>query len=629
MVISRAVLWGCPLFFVKCPCGGAIGGGGALRLLLRALLLLEMVIGDPQVSIARFGLSRRAIALSLTLALSSALTSVLPAPVQAQGLAGAYLAGRQAAYQNDYSAAAEYFTRALARDPSNPALLENATIAHLSAGRIDRALPIARKITADGPPSQVAQMVMVLDDIDRGAYGALLQRISEDRAIGPLVDGLVGAWAHLGMGDPRAALAAFDDLASKRGLGGFAAYHKALALASVGDFEGAEALFSDAQNGNMQMTRRGAIAHLSILSQLGRHADALGMLDGLFGPDLDPELRQIQALLQAGQTVPYTTARDAREGMAEVFYTVAGALLNEAADDFTLLYARMAQFLRPTHTDAVLMAANLLENLERYDLAVTAFKSVPRDDPSYHAAEQGRAEALRKDGRIDAAAEVLEQLAETHGDIATVHSSLGDLMRQMKEWEKAAAAYGRALDRYDSADRRQWFVYYARAISYERMGNWPLAEADFRRALELNPEQPQVLNYLGYSLVEKHQKLDEALDMIERAVAARPDSGYIVDSLGWVLYKLGRYSEAVVHMERATELMPVDPVVNDHLGDVYWAVGRKREAQFQWRRALSFVDGSESADDVNPDRIRRKIEAGLDQVLAEEGAPPLKIANDN
>ena len=161
------------------------------------------------------------------------------------------------------------------------------------------------------------------------------------------------------------------------------------------------------------------------------------------------------------------------------------------------------------------------------------------------------------------------------------------------------------------------------------MKNWDAAEADFRAALEIDPEQPQVLNYLGYSLVERQEKLDEALSMIERAVEARPESGYIIDSLGWVLYRMGRYEDAVSHMERAVELMPVDPVVNDHLGDVYWAVGRKLEAEFQWRRALSFVDPEDTDAEAKPDRIRRKLDVGLDVVLAEEGAKPLQVANDD
>ena len=130
-------------------------------------------------------------------------------------------------------------------------------------------------------------------------------------------------------------------------------------------------------------------------------------------------------------------------------------------------------------------------------------------------------------------------------------------------------------------------------------------------------------------MVEKQINLDEALEMIERAVAARPDSGYIVDSLGWVLYRLGRYDEAVGHMERAVELMPVDPVVNDHLGDVYWAVGRYREAEFQWKRALSFIDPDDTQNEADPERIRAKLDRGLDKVLEEEGAPPLKVANDD
>ena len=172
-------------------------------------------------------------------------------------------------------------------------------------------------------------------------------------------------------------------------------------------------------------------------------------------------------------------------------------------------------------------------------------------------------------------------------------------------------------------------MHYARAISLERLGEWPDAEAGFRKALELNPGHPQVMNYLGYSLVEKRIKLDEALDLIERAVAAEPNSGYIVDSLGWVLYRLGRYEEAVVHMERAAELMPIDPVVNDHLGDVLWLVGRFDEAEFQWRRALRFINAGETAQDADPERIRRKLDIGLDRVLADEGAEPLHVVEDS
>ncbi|MYM57250.1 tetratricopeptide repeat protein [Thalassovita mangrovi] len=549
------------------------------------------------------------------------------APLQAQGLAGSYLAARQAGMTADFKTAADYYTRALARDPSNPVLLESAARAQLSLGRLDRAVPVARKMEADGLRSQIAQMILMADDVENGRYAPLAERAVSDNGVGPLVDGLVAAWAKMGEGQVSAALDLFDAVGEKRGLKGFALYHRALALASVGDFESAAAIFAEHSGSDIQMTRRGAIAQVEILSQLERGEEGAAMIAELFGPDLDPVLRNMHEALSKGETLPFTVVRSPKDGVAEVFYSVAAALSSEAGQDYTLLYSRVAEFLRPDHTDAILMSAALLDDLQRYDLAVETYRKVDQNSPVFHAAELGRAEALRSAGRLDAAVEVLEQLARSHGDLAIVHVNLGDLMRQLHRYEEAVSAYDAALAVYDDADPSQWFIYYARAISYERLDEWEKAEKDFRTALELNPEQPQVLNYLGYSLVEQQIKLDEALDMIERAVAARPDSGYIVDSLGWVLFRLGRYDEAVPHMEHAAELMPVDPVVNDHLGDVLWAVGRKREAEFQWRRALSFVDYEDASGEVDPDRIRQKLDVGLDAVLAAEGAAPLKVAN--
>ncbi|OZB19829.1 MAG: hypothetical protein B7X55_02375 [Rhodobacterales bacterium 34-62-10] len=538
---------------------------------------------------------------------------------------GAYLAARQAVLLGDYAVAADYFTRALTRDPSNAMLLENAALSYLSLGDLDRALPIARKMEADGLQSQVASMILSAGEAREGQFDALLTRMAEERGTGPLVDGLTIAWSQMGKGDVSAALATFDRLTEESGLGPFAGYHKALALAMVGDFEGAEALFAAEAGGPLQLTRRAAIARVQILSQLDRDAEAVALLDQMFGTDLDPALSQMRMAVSAGEMLPFDLITNAQDGIAEVYHTVASFLRREAGDEYTLLFSRIASYLRPSHTDAILQSAALLEAMEKYELAVVTYKQVPATDPSFHAAELGRAEALRNLDKLDAASEVLEQLTRSHGTLPIVHVTLGDLMRQMERFGDAVTAYDTALSLYPAEDAAHWFIYYARAIAHERQDTWDKAEADFRKALELNPDQPQVLNYLGYSLVEKQIKLDEALDMIERAVAARPDSGYIVDSLGWVLYRLGRYDEAIVHMERAAELMPVDPIVNDHLGDVLWAVGRTREAQFQWTRALSFDPEEEDAV-----RIRRKLEVGLDVVLAEEGAQPLaRVANGN
>jgi len=377
------------------------------------------------------------------------------------------------------------------------------------------------------------------------------------------------------------------------------------------------------------MSRRAAMARAEILSQLGRNDHALDILSDAFGTGFDPALTAMADRLAVGETIPFTHVSGPSDGLAEVFFSIGQALRGETSDDYALVYARAATFLRPDHIDAILLSAQLLDSLNQFDLAGAAYRQVPPSSLAYHAAELGRAEALRSAAKPDAAIEVLENLALRYPTLPNIYTSLGDLHRQQEEYDKAAIAYDKAIDLTDEDSRSLWFLHYARGISFEREKDWPKAEADFRAALDLNPNQPQVLNYLGYSLVERREKLDEALEMIERAVAARPDSGYIVDSLGWVLYRLGRYEEAVGHMERAVELMPVDPIVNDHLGDVFWAVGRYREAEFQWSRALSFIDPEDTDSEADPERIRRKLDVGLDQVLQEEGAPPLKVADDD
>lgn len=561
-------------------------------------------------------------------ALAVLLSSSLALPVVADTGAGSYLAGRQAIYQSDYPAAERYYAQALRVDPKNTKLLESVVVARLALGELERALPIAEDIDALGLNLQAARMVIVANLAEDGKLDELLARDPETQGIGPLVDGLMIAWTHMGQGAVTKAMEQFDTVSTQNGLKEFALYHKAMALASIGDFEGAEEIFAANDGAVSQFSRRAALARTEVLSQLDRNAEALEFLENVFAAGTDPTIESYTGRLTEDKVLPFTHVGSAQDGMAEVFYSVGAALSAEAARDYVLLYARTAIFLRPDHVDALLLSAELLDALQQFDLAVDVYRQVPADSSDHHAAELGRAEVLSRSGKTDAAAEVLQSLAVQNPNLPGVHVALADLRRQQEDYAAAIPSYDTAITLSEEAASSSWFLHYARGISHERLKNWDKAEADFRRALELNPDQPQVLNYLGYSLVERQEKLDEALEMIERAVAARPESGYIVDSLGWVLFRLGRYDEAVDHMERAVELMPVDPVVNDHLGDVYWAVGRAREAEFQWKRALSFIDPEDTDGEADPERIRRKLEVGLDVVLDEEGADPLKVAND-
>ncbi|MBF9030771.1 tetratricopeptide repeat protein [Rhodobacterales bacterium HKCCE3408] len=548
----------------------------------------------------------------LTVALIAALA--LPVPAVAQGIAGAYLAARQAVIDGDHREAAIYYERALEADPENLTIISNALLARAALGDWDEAEALAARIPAGAEGRELAQIVEQVARIADGDIDGAIQAIGDGAGAGPLVDDLSRAWLMLGEGDISEASDLLETLASAGPLAEIAQYHLALIRAAVGDFEGADAIMSGEEFGPQVASSRGIQAHAQVMVQLGRTEDALQMLDAATAAAPDPAILGLRDAIAADTGAPYDFVVTPAKGVAEVFYTIARGLGTDSTGPLALIYARAAEVLAPDHTSAVLLAAEILEQAGQLELATETYRRVDAGDPLYLAAEIGRANALFELGREDTSVEVLERLARDFPDYATVYATLGDTLRRLERFGEAIDAYTEAVDRIDRDQSRYWFLFYTRGIAYERENMWEEAEADFRHALELNPDQPQVLNYLGYSLVEQRRNLDEALDMIERAVAAQPRSGYIIDSQAWVLYRLGRFEEAVEPMERAVELLPTDPILNDHLGDIYWMVGRYREAEFQWNRALSFDPEPEEAE-----RIRRKLDIGLDAVLEQEG----------
>ena len=545
------------------------------------------------------------------------------ASVASESLWGAYLAARSASMANDFSAAAEHYGRTLAMSPGRHSLTEAAMSARLALGEVDAASAMASELLDAGSNSQVARMIDVAMLAHGDDWADLSQALEGQEVIGALGDGLVGAWALLGAGEADAAMAEFDRLSQKSGFTAFARYHHALALGSVGEYADLLNLLREGAGG-MERSRRGAIAAAVALGQIGQHDDGAAYLDALFGVNADPVVADLKTRLSAGETVPFDMVETATDGIAEVYYSVASAMKDQTSDSYLLLYTRLAEALDPDHVDAKLLTATFLEDLGRYHLANQALARVPQASPAHLTAALQRADVLRAWNKPDAAIEVLEALSRSHPDTAEVLSDLGHVYRTQKRYDEARAAYDLALTSMKEADHHRWFVHYTRGIAHERLEDWPAAEEDFRASLALNPGQPQVLNYLGYSLVEKGQKLEEALDMIQEAVDARPENGYIRDSLGWAFYRLDRYEDAVRELEHAVELEATDAVINDHLGDALWAVGRKTEAEFQWHRALSLSP----KEDDRP-RIERKLAVGLDIVLTEEGEGLIRVANDD
>ncbi|MDA7987969.1 MAG: tetratricopeptide repeat protein [Alphaproteobacteria bacterium] len=276
-------------------------------------------------------------------------------------------------------------------------------------------------------------------------------------------------------------------------------------------------------------------------------------------------------------------------------------LRNAALDSISL-----ALILSDTDADTLYVSGSLWETLRDYESALAAYALVPADGALGWKAMLQRAQIHIYQDDYDAALALLEDLPDRweHHDRAFL---LGNLHRYREEWNESAAAYGEALERYPREGRGLWRLHYLRGIAYERGDMWPRAEQDFLSALELEPDEANVLNYLAYTWTEQDRNLDEALEMLERAIAFEPESGHIIDSLGWVYYKLGSFDLATRYLEAAASYLPDDPVVNDHLGDAYWRGGRLREARVQWRRALGGGDHPEGEE-----YLREKLENGLD-----------------
>ena len=562
------------------------------------------------------------------LLLGSALACLAPltagAEAQATSRAGAYLAARQAATGNDFAASALWHDKALAADPSNPTLLEGAVASHLALGDIDAAARYGRSFLRTGAKNQIAYLAVLAADIRAGDFARILQDQAAGNTIGALIDRLIVAWAKVGTGKMQDALADFDAIIKTPGTGAFGIYHKALALASTGDYEGADRLLTGPEAGAVMQLRRAVLARVQILAQLERNPEAMDLIDRSFGTRPDAAMADLRRRLAAGEPVAFDAARTATDGLAEVFFTLATALDQDADQTYVLLYARTAAALRPDHVEALMMSAGLLESLQQHDLASAAFGQVPESDPAFVAARIGQADAALRAGRTDDAVTLLQDLATQRPADEGVQTALGDALRRQGNCDTALTAYSAAIALVAEPMPGHWPMYYKRAGCYVQLDDWPKAEADFRLALDLAPNEPRLLNELGYTWVDRGVNLDQALGMIQRAVAASPDVGYIVDSLAWAYYRLGRYGEAVAPQEKASRLMPVDPIVTDHLGDIYWMVGRKREAKFQWRRALSF-----EPEDAEKARIQRKLDVGLDQVLSEETAAATSAEGSN
>ncbi len=536
--------------------------------------------------------------------------------------AGNYLAALVASADRDTPAAALYSREALRADPRNADLVERAFAAALADGDVASGFSLADRLLARDPSNSLARLAVAVRAIAEGQFVAARAQMAAGEAgrAHDVTTTLLTAWSYAGAYDLRHALETLDRVRDPSVIV-FRDYHAGLIADVLGDAPEAQRRLKAAYDADKN-TLRLADAYARFLA---RHNDVEGAKK--IYADFDrliphhPLIVSATADLTAGKPLA-PVVRNARDGAAEVLYGLGGAGTRQGDELAALIYLRLALYLRPDHDLAAVTVANLFEDLKRNDAAIRAYQLVPTSSPMYESAQIQAGLELDSIGRADDAMARLKEIVAANPKDSEAWSALGNLQRTAKNYEDAAASYDKAIELVGTPDRSNWTLFYFRGICFERAKQWPKAETDFKKALELYPDQPSVLNYLGYSWVDQGVNLDEAFKMLRRAVDLRPSDGYIVDSLGWAYYKLGHYQEATDELEKAIDLKPADPVVNDHLGDAYWRVNRRTEAHFQWNHARDM--GPEPED---LPKILHKIEFGLpDEPSKDESAAPLAPA---
>ena len=527
--------------------------------------------------------------------------------IEGTSLSGSYLAGRFAGKQRDMDAAGQYFQQALRDDPNNAVLIERVFIFDLSDGKIASAEDYAERVLSFNSQHRMARFVLGLRDVRLKRFVKARENFKKAAytPIGELTATLLTAWTYAAQGNQAQAFNTLDKLDQNESLENFKSYHGALMADYLGANIRADSFYKKAftQAGN---SLRVVQAYGNYLERNGRKDEARKVYEQfLQTAEKNPLVRQALADLDKAAKPP-AFVKTPEAGMSEALFSVASALSDDQGLEVALAYAQLALSVSGDRNINLTLLGDIYESMNSYQRSIDAYDAIDRTSVLKPNADLEVAVNLQRLEKKDEAKARLKALLASDPKDYEAQVTLGNLYRNNEEFTLAAAAYDAAIALIDKPERDNWTVYYYRGIARERIKQWDKAEPDFRKALELEPDQPMVLNYLGYSMVDKKLNLTEAIAMVRKAVELKPNDGYIVDSLGWAHFRLGEYEEAVKQLERAVELKPADPVIADHLGDAYWRVGRQLEARFQWQHAK---DNKPEPEDLV--RIEKKLKEGL------------------
>ncbi|MCO6186925.1 tetratricopeptide repeat protein [Rhizobium sp. L1K21] len=560
-------------------------------------------------------------------------------PASVDSFSGAFLGAFTADVNGDYQMAVDLYRTAMLFEPDNISVQERLLINLLLNGNFDEAVLEARELKDDTNVDRITSLVLGLDAIRDGDSEAAISFFSQqtNNDLDLLMNGLLTGWAQFDKGSLKEALKTVEGLKGPDWFGIFKNYTAGAMALAGGDDDAARGYFrsvlSDRVGGAtaQDLYLRSVIALAGLEARSGekqRALDVFAASEDVAGRSA--VLDNVREAIEAGN-LPKQEVASATDGAASVLFGI-GAALNQstggrgATDEIVAIYLHAAHKLDSDATDAIFVLGNIADGAEKPEKAIEYYKQIGEDSPYKKISELQLGLDLAQIGKMDEARERLKGLIALDPSDFRAYLAYGSVLSEEKDYRAMADNFDAAVKAIGPDPQREhWGVFYQRGIAYERLKEWDKAEPNFREALKLFPDQPQVLNYLGYSWIDKNMNLKEGMDMIAKAAELRPNDGYIIDSLGWAHYRLGEYEEAVKSLERAVSLKEDDSTINDHLGDAYWQVGRKLEATFQWRRALE-ASKTEEHTEVDPAEIERKLKEGLD---SKQKAVEVASSDDN
>lgn len=520
-----------------------------------------------------------------------------------------YMAARFAADDHDLGQAARYYGQALSEDPGNSSLLAMSFFYATTSGDFEAAGKYAQSVVAKTPDDRGARLALAVIAFKHKDYADVRSQLTQS-AKGPftaLILSLFDAWAAAAQHDTAGVQKDLQTVLSQKGTEGIAAFHAALIQDYLGDTAAAEAAYKKAL-GSGAPTPRVLDAYGRFLERQGKGAEAAKLYkthieEGGLASVTHPALARIAA----GEK-PESLIRNPADGAAEALFGIAASLTDAQSADDSILFLRMALYLRPDLGLGQILLADRFESLRKFDSAIAIYHAIEPASPYFRMAQIQAALDEQRLGKNDDAIVDLKKLVTAQPADSEAWVALGDTYRAIDKFQEAVDAYDRAEKAIPQLSKRDWPMFYARAMAKEKLKQLDGSEADIQTALKLSPEQPELLNYLGYSWVDRGRNIPQALVMLEKARSLRPYDGYIVDSVGWAYYQLGRYEDAAKTLEAAVLLVPGDPTINEHLGDALWRAGHHIDARFQWSHALTFAD-----DDTDKAALEKKLKSGLSE----------------